>query len=127
LTNNSLTEDDFFTTSFNVFPNTSFLNGTSTVIGQIASQSFQIILPSIDSNGSNIGQLIDNLATIDGIVISGLRFDIKNKTEIYQIARQEAFANAVEKASDYTVALSRTLGDLVTLVDSFSSAPVVTP
>jgi uncharacterized protein YggE len=31
------------------------------------------------------------------------------------------------KANDYTEALNRTLGDLVTLVDSFSSAPVVTP
>ncbi len=43
------------------------------------------------------------------------------------MAREEAFINAEDRAEDYAGALNLTLGELVTLVDSFSSAPVVTP
>jgi len=59
LKKNSLTQDNYKTTSFNTYPNTSWANGVSTVLGQIASQSFQIMIPKIDANGANIGKLFD--------------------------------------------------------------------
>jgi uncharacterized protein YggE len=102
LSSNGLITDNYYTTSFNVYPNTSFINGSSIVIGQIASESFQITIPFSDNNGSNIGLLIDSLAAVDGIIISGLSFDIRNKTDAYQQARALALANAQQKAADYT-------------------------
>ena len=88
LNSSGLTTDDYYSTSFSVYPNTSYINGTSVVVGQIANQAFQITLPIVNSNGSNIGQLIDSLATVNGIVISSLSFDIRNKTDVYILARQ---------------------------------------
>jgi uncharacterized protein YggE len=81
---NGLTQDDYKVTSFSTYANTSYINGTSKVLGQIASQSFEVTIPSIKPDGSNIGKLIDELAKINGILLNGLSFDIANKTTIYK-------------------------------------------
>lgn len=122
-----MTTDDYYITGFSVYPNTSYINGTSVVIGQIAYESFQITIPFANNNGSSIGLLIDALAAVDGIVISGLTFDIRNKTDVYSQARALAYSNAQSKATDYTQALGLTLDNLISLVDNFGGAPVVTP
>ena len=113
-------------TSFSLYPNTSWAAGTSTVVGQIATQSFQITIPSIARDGSNIGKLIDSLAVVNGIVLNGLSFEVNNKTALYQQLRQQAYQNAQTKAQDYSVALQISLGQLLSLTDSFSIAPVLT-
>ena len=112
-------------TSFNTYANTSWKDGVSTVLGQIAEQTFSITFPFIDEDGSNIGKLIDELATVNGIVINGLSFDLKDKTELFDNARKQAFGNAFEKAKDYTEALGLSLGSVLNIRDSFSRAPVV--
>jgi uncharacterized protein YggE len=127
LTSNQLTADNYQTSSFSVYPNTSYANGVAKVVGQIASQSFQINIPSVSSDGSNIGRLIDSLAVVNGIVINGLSFDVKNKTSAFQRARQLAYQNAQRKAQDYAAGLQLSLGQLRYVVDSVSSAPVVSP
>lgn len=127
LTSNQLTADNYQTSSFSVYPNTSYANGVARVVGQIASQSFQINIPYIASDGSNIGKLIDSLATVNGIVINGLSFEVRNKTSDFQRARQLAYQNAQSKAQDYAVGLQLSLGQVLNVVDSVSSAPVVSP
>ena len=102
LNSSGLTTDNYYTTGFSVYPNTSYVNGTNVVVGQIAYESFQITIPFADVNGSNIGLIIDALAGVDGITISGLNFDIANKTDVYQLARAAAYATALQKATDYT-------------------------
>jgi len=124
LTANGLKSDNYVTSSFNLYPNTSYNNGVSTVVGQIATQSFQITIPSIAKDGSNIGKLIDSLATVNGIILNGLSFDIYNKTAVYQQARQQAYQNAQTKAQDYGAALILGVGQALNVVDSFSNAPV---
>lgn len=125
LNSNGLTADNYQSTGFNLYPNTSYANGVSTVVGQIASQDLKITIPSINPDGSNIGKLIDLLAAVNGIIINGLSFDIANKTAVYTQARQQAYQNAQTKAQDYAGALSLSLGQILNVVDSFSSAPVV--
>lgn len=127
LNGSGITADNYQNSNFNIYPNTSWANGVSTVVGQIASQSLKITIPTIAKDGSNIAKLIDSLATVNGIVINGLSFDITNKTSVYQQARQKAFQNAQSKAQDYAVGLNLSLGKLLNLIDNFSSAPVVTP
>ena len=87
LNKNQLTENDYKTTSFNTFPNRTSNKGVWTVVGQVASQSFQVTIPQIDSSGSKIGKLIDDLATVNGIVLNGLSFDLSNKTAVHELAR----------------------------------------
>ena len=125
LNQNGLTKDNYKVTSFSVFPNTTWQNGVSTVNGQIASQSFEIALPEIKADGSNIGKLIDELAQINNIVLNGLNFDVSDKTSYFHEAREKAFKNAKAKAYDYTNALFLTLGKVVNVKDFVSEAPVV--
>jgi uncharacterized protein YggE len=124
LTANGINSSNYQVTSLNVYPNTSYANGVSTVLGQIATESFSITIPVLNSNGSNIGALIDSLATVNGIILNGLSFDLSNKTSQFVLARANAYKNAQNKALDYTSSLQLSLGQLVTVIDSFSSAPV---
>jgi uncharacterized protein YggE len=123
---NGLTPANYQSNSFSVYPNTSYVNGNSQVIGQIASQSFQITIPNISANGSNIGKLIDSLAAVNGIVVNGLSFALSNQTSANTQARQLAFQNAQSKAQDYAGALQLSLGLLVNVVDTYSTPAVVT-
>lgn len=99
----------------------------SSINGQIASQSFDVILPFVSGDGSAIGKLIDDLATVNGVTINNLSFDIKNKTAAYAKGRTLAFQDAKAKAEDYAAALFLRIGRVVHVADSFSSVPVVTP
>lgn len=123
---NNLSEDNYETSNFNVYPNQTWNNGVSTVLGQIASQTIAINIPSITPDGAKIGKLVDQLATINGITLNGLSFDLRNKTTVYRQAREAAFQNAKSKAKDYAEALSLQLGQAITVKDTFSTAPVVT-
>lgn len=125
LNSNGLSSSNYQTSSLNVYPNTSYTDGVSTVLGQIASQSLDIKIPVLSSNGSNIGKLIDSLASVNGIILNGLSFDIVNKTDELALVRSNAFSNAQKKALDYATSLQLSLGQLVTIKDSYSSAPVV--
>lgn len=127
LTANGLTDKNYETSSFSVYPNSSWANGVSTVLGQIATQSFQITVPSVDPKGTNIGKLIDDLATVNGIILNGLSFQVQDQTQELADARAKAFANAKNKAMDYATALQLSLGQIVSVTDSYSNAPVTTP
>ena len=81
---NGLDESNYELLNFNVYANTSYKNGVSTVLGQIASQTFEITIPTISSDGSNIGKLIDDLANINGIILNGLSFDLSDKTAAFE-------------------------------------------
>jgi uncharacterized protein len=124
LKNNGLCEDNFSTSNFNVYPNTTWKDGVSTVNGQIASQSLLLRVPSVE--GPKISRLIDDLASVNGISLNSLSFDIKDKTVSYQKARNLAFQNALIKAKDYGEALYMKVGKVLNLRDSLGSAPVVT-
>lgn len=126
LTSNGLSKDNYQTSNFNVYPNTTWRDGVSTVNGQIASQSFEVTLPFVAGDGSSIGKLIDGLASVNGVTINNLSFDIKNKTAAFFQARRLAFQDAQAKAKDYAEALFLRLGRVLHVADSFSSAPVVT-
>lgn len=120
---NGLSEENYSTSNFNVYPNTTWNNGVSTVIGQIASQSLLLDIPSVD--GPKISKIIDDLATVNGIILNSLSFDIQNKTLAFQQARNQAFQMAQSKAKDYAEALYLKLGKVVNLKDFYNSAPVV--
>lgn len=127
LASNQLSAENYETSSFSVYPNTSYASGGAKVVGQIATQSFRINFPYVATDGSNIARLIDSLAAVNGITLNGLIFDLKNKTSSFQKARQLAYQNAQSKAKDYAVGLQISLGQVLNVVDSQSSVPVVTP
>jgi uncharacterized protein len=125
LTSNGLTSANYQTSSLSVYPNTTYSNGVSTVVGQIASQSLTVTVPLVNSNTSLLGKLIDGLAAVNGIILNGVSFDVVDKTDELALARGNAFSNAKKKAQDYAASLQLCIGQLVTVIDSYSSAPVI--
>ncbi|MFM7859612.1 MAG: SIMPL domain-containing protein, partial [Flammeovirgaceae bacterium] len=112
LKDNNIPKEDYETTSVNVFPNTTWNNGKSEIIGQIASQSLRIVIVNIGNDGQRISRLIDALATVNGIQINGISYDLADKTKAFAQARQAAYKNAQDKARDLTDALAISLGRL---------------
>ena len=127
LTTAGLDASNWQTTSFNINPNTSYVNGVVVTYGQIATQSMEISIPITSANGNFLGTLYDSLAKIDSININNLNFDLKNKTASLTQARKLAYDAATKKANDYASAAGVTIGSPITVVDSssFFPAPVV--
>ncbi len=86
-----------------------------------------VSIPMPNSNGSTVGRIYDGLAQISDIAINSLTFDLQDKTSSYTQARRLAYQDAVKRATDYTNAAGVTLQTPLTVTDSFSTAPVVTP
>lgn len=125
LTANGLTSSNYQASSLRVFPNTSYANGQSTVVGQIASESLTVTVPIVGSNTTTLGKIVDGVAAVDGIILNGISFDLTNKTDQVALAREQAFNDAKKKAVDYTGSLQVSLGQLITVIDGQSTAPVV--
>lgn len=125
LTNQGLNSSNWKTNYLSVYPNTSYVNGSTITYGQIASQSMTITVPIPNANGTAVGKIYDGLAKVKDISINGLTFDLQNKTTAYANARKLAYQDALKRASDYTSAAGVAIGAPLTITDSFSSAPVV--
>lgn len=83
LTNLGLNSANWQTTYLNVYPNNSYVNGTTITYGQIASQSMIITVPMPNSNGSTVAKIYDGLAQVNDITINSLTFDLQDKTNSY--------------------------------------------
>lgn len=127
LTKNGLNSSNWQTTSLNVYPNTSYVDGKQVIYGQIAEQRMVVNIPIVGSSGSSVGVIYDTLAQISGISINDLTFDLKDKTSSFIEARRLAFLDAAQKAKDYASAASITLGSVQTITDSYNVAPVTIP
>lgn len=70
-------------------------------MGKTASQSITVNIKSLDPKGEKVGNLIDQIATIDGALIDSVTFDIEDKTKLQEEARNRAYQDAEQKAQDY--------------------------
>jgi uncharacterized protein YggE len=70
--------------------------------------------------------LFDQLATINGIVLNGISFELSDKREVFKLAREQAFKDARQKGRDYSHALGFHLGQVLSIKDNVSRPPVVT-
>lgn len=82
-----------------------------------------ITIPIPNSNGTIIARIYDGLAQVANINIYGMSFDLKDKTSAYIQARKLAYQDAVNRAKDYTKAAGVTLGNALSITDSFQASP----
>lgn len=121
LSNNNVPQTDIKTTQLNISPQYDWNNGVQTLKAQQASQTISVKLRNIKTDGTTIGALIDALATINNITISGITFDISDKSNLQKQARQSAYNDAKAKAQQYAQLSGMRLGDAITISDSSSS------
>lgn len=87
------------TSSLTLGPEYNYTNGTQVLLGQKASQTFTVTVRNIN-NGSVVGSIIDAATNIQNITVSGLTFDINNKTSLFGIANKNAWDDAYSKANE---------------------------
>lgn len=127
LSANGLKSSDWKTTYLNIYPNTSYVNGTTVTYGQIAYLDMTITIPIPKSDGTVIAKIYDGLAKVANINIYGLSFDLKDKTAAHIQARKLAYQDAVKRASDYAKAAGVKLGAPVSISDTFFYYPFSSP
>jgi len=121
LNSNNVNKNDIKTTQLNISPQYDWNNGVQTLRGQQASQSISVKLRNINPDGSTVGSLIDALTTIDNINLSGINFDINDKSQLNKQARQTAFNDAKAKGQQYAQLSGLRFGDVLTVTDSSST------
>lgn len=75
-------------------------NNKKAFIGQRVRQTLNIKIPEIIKNPNKITDIVDELATIDGLELNSVTFDIEDKKEFFTKAREEAYAKAKQKAEE---------------------------
>ena len=127
----NISEDDIQTTSFNIYPETRWIEkkddfGTyseSTIIAYSVENSINVLVRNLD----DLGKVIDE-ATIAGenqIQINSINFSISNINSYEKKLRENAAINAKNKAQTYVESLGLKLGNLNYLNEI--SSPITTP
>jgi uncharacterized protein YggE len=80
-----------------------YKDGTMVYIGQRAEQTIIVIIDDIKNNTLKLSTILDKLVLLKNISIRDVRFDIKEKTELFRQSRELAFQKAFEKAKQYAI------------------------
>lgn len=121
LASNNVRQIDIQTSQLFINPRYSYPNGTQVLEGQEASQTVSVKLRNINPDGAGIGKIVDALVAINGIQVSGLSFDIENKTALQREARKNAFIDANVKAAQLAFLSGKNLGTVLTITEGTSS------
>lgn len=123
-------EDDIVTTSFNIHPQTTWVEVSDSlgrhseprIIGYVVSNSVQVTVRDIDG----LGEVVDSAAEAGGnlIRVNSISFTVADPSEFGEEIRQAAAADALAKADIYARAMGTSLGQLVYLSEIGSYAPV---
>ena len=127
----NISEDDIQTTSFNIYPETRWIEkkddfgvySESTIIAYSVENSINVLVRNLD----DLGKVIDE-ATIAGenqIQINSINFSISNINSYEKKLRENAAINAKNKAQTYVESLGLKLGNLNYLNEI--SSPITTP
>ncbi|WP_405859432.1 SIMPL domain-containing protein [Streptomyces sp. NBC_00090] len=96
-------------------------DGESKVTGYQAGQSFSVKVRDLDRTGQFIGAVND--ATGDAVRINGVAFDVADPSALRAKAREAAYEDAYEKASQHARLSGHRLGRLVSLSEGDSVRP----
>lgn len=116
--NNGVADSDVSTTGLNVYTEYDYSNNVRRVTGQRATQSLLVKVKKLDSKATRAATLIDQLSAINNVQISGIAFDIEDKTKFYSQARELAFDKAKQKAQELAKLSGVSLEKPVSIIDA---------
>ena len=109
---------DIQTHDFSIYP-TYASNGT-TITGYQVNNTVMVIIRDL----ANAGTILDQVVQAGANNISGLSFDIADPSKLQAEARTQAIADARAKAEAMASAAGVSLGDIMTINESVSNAPM---
>lgn len=114
---------DIQTTNYNVNPTMDFTSGSQKITGYTASTNLLIKVRQLDK----INQVID-MATQNGAnQVSGVNFEVDDKSKVENEARQKAVEQAKKKAQDAAKIAGFRLGKIVNYTEGFRGFPQPVP
>lgn len=116
--------EDMQTTNFSIFPRQEYdnegnLQGTTFVVDNTVFVTLRDI--------EQVGEVLDAAVQAGANSISGIQFDVQDRTEALSEARQAAVADAQQQAEELAQAAGVELGDIQSINTSNSPAPLPQP
>lgn len=108
-------EKDIQTTNYNISPNYDFGSGSQTIKGYIASTNLTIKVREIEKANTVIDAAVANGAN----QIGGISFDVDDKSQAENTAREKAVAEAKEKAQSAAEIAGFKLGKIINYSENF--------
>lgn len=118
LKNYGLPSSNYSTTSLSLSPEYSYVDGTSYLVGQTATQSLQVTIGQLIKNKDVLAKIIVALASFEALSISGFSFSNYDPSNAYRLARKAAVADASSKALQYSSLSGLCLGKVRKIVDN---------
>lgn len=106
---------DIQTTNYNVYPNYDYLGNTQRVNGYTAGTNLSIKVSDIDK----INQVIDTATANGANQMSGVSFDVSDKTKLESEAREKAVEAAKKKATEASRIAGFRLGRIINYSENF--------
>jgi len=102
LKSNGVENSDIKTSQFSIHPEYDYsrIGGTPIVTGQRATMGVTVNIKGLDVKASKATKIIDEVSKVDDIQLGSIYFDVENKEEAYNQARELAFNKAKQKATD---------------------------
>ncbi len=110
---------DIQTANYNISPTYDYAAGTQKITGYNANTSILIKVRSLD----NVNNVIDNATANGANQISGVSFDVDDKTKLQNEARQKAVDEARKKAAEASKIAGFKLGRIINYSENSSGSP----
>lgn len=110
---------DIQTSNYNISPTYDFSSGTQRITGYSANTNLQIKVRNLD----NVNAVIDAATANGANQISGLSFDIDDKTKVEDQARQLAVDEAKKKAQEAAKIAGFKLGRIINYSENLQGLP----
>jgi uncharacterized protein YggE len=94
-------DKDVSTASLRFNPEYEWRNSRNVFMGQKAEQSISFSVYDIQQDSGKVPGLIDKIALVDKVSLRQVRFDVKDKTQLYVTARELAYRQALDRARQY--------------------------
>ncbi|PWH16567.1 MAG: SIMPL domain-containing protein [Anaerolineae bacterium] len=115
----NIADKDIQTTNFSIFPQQQFdPQGKVTGVIYVVDNTVYVALRDL----TKIGDLLDAVVNAGANSISGISFDVEDKTAALAEARQAAVADAQKQAAELAKAAGVTLGE-ITNISTYASTP----
>jgi uncharacterized protein YggE len=109
-----LPEDALRTTSVELSPEFDYANGKQQLRGYVARNSIELRVDALE----RLGEVIDAAVGSGATNVTGVRFDVKKRTELERDALQRAVAQARARAEGAAAGAGLTLGRVLRIDDS---------
>jgi uncharacterized protein len=111
--------DAIRTIGYTLTPENDYVNGRQQFRGFLARNQIEV---RVDDLGK-LSSIIDATGTSGAASVSGLRFDVKNRSTVEQAALKQAVADAMSRATVIAAGANKTVGGIVRIQEQRMSQP----